>query len=124
MVLPDGKEKAVKREFSSLSQWADVIHGISQGSGLGLPFQVLINNFRIQRSISRQLGYRKYTKLDIRKTKIKIIGTRRFISTIKLGILHRINIVKHPIPFVSSGRNLHIMMTNDLKWDGLRDKHL
>ena len=55
--------------------------------------------------------------LNIQKTKIMIIGTRRLISTINFNTLHQINIDHQPIPFVSSARNLGVMMTYDLRWN-------
>lgn len=55
-------------------------------------------------------------KLNISKTKILLLGSRRFLSEIDLSSLPPVLVDGIPIPFVTKARNLGVIFSSDLSW--------
>ena len=61
-------------------------------------------------------------RLNLEKTKILIVGSKRTIASIDLDQLVQINIDNTVIPFVKSARNLGLTFTTELNWSNqIRD---
>lgn len=56
-------------------------------------------------------------KLNISKTKILLLGSRRFLSEIDLASLPPISVNDVTIPYVTKARNLGIIFSSDLSWN-------
>ena len=138
--------QAVVNHSSGCSEWLETTSGVPQGSVLGLfLFSLFINDIGNLLKYSKHMIFADDTKiylscqsseinsgiakidimlmlspvmpsLNIGKSKVLVLGSRRFVSRIDLNTLPPIMVEGITIPFVNEVRNLGVIMTANLSW--------